>query len=230
MIKDKICFKRDELVICIPVFNSNETESFILDMNFSTGFFIRFQTALEEYHGDIHELEKMDILKNIAVDILNLDRSKNITILDIENKFNNYSTLYFLFVKCAEQAQKIMPEDLFSVPDIQLKQSNEISLAEQKVNEIDKDIEFMESVTLLMENTNSSYEDIMKMPFTVFQATLKHFKIGRLMQNKEWREAYFKEKYKEELKKHNQELNEKPEKKIKPNIDKLKRLGVFING
>lgn len=229
MISDKIVFKRDEVVVKIPVLNSAQIDNFILDMNFSLQFVIRMNIALDEFRNEKDEWKRLDILKNIAVDILNLDKDKHITILDVENKYNSYSILYYLFNLCISKLSSLSPDGLFSVPDIKLKDSKEPSIAERKVNEMTDDFDFMESITLVMQETGNSFYQVLFMPYTAFQGTLKHIRIGKYMQNDEWREAYFKERYKLELKKEYKKSDAKNQHQS-IDLNRLKRLGDLING
>lgn len=49
----------------------------------------------------------------------------------------------------------------------------------------------MENIALVTMKTSNSLEQIMKMKFGAFLALVKEIRMSQLMENPEWREAYF---------------------------------------
>lgn len=236
MIKDAICFERKELVVYLPLMNGEGTEEFILDMNFSTLFFFRLLNTYQRMLKAEKDIEEeAELIQNIAVDILNLDKRKSISIVDVKEKYDDYNMLYVLFTICINQLNKLMNDELFSLPEVKLKTEEKVSTAEKKLALLkSEEVEVMESVAFVTEHSSSSYEECMSMPYTAFQAILKHLRLSQLMQNAEWREEYAKEKYKIELKKKagvsSNSTNSKQKANIADSISQLRKMGEKLNG
>lgn len=62
------------------------------------------------------------------------------------------------------------------------------------------EIEILENITLVSMKTANSFHDIMRMEYGVFLGTVKQIRMTQLMENPEWREAYFKWQAKESYK------------------------------
>jgi len=58
----------------------------------------------------------------------------------------------------------------------------------------------MEGVALVMMETSNNFNDIMRMPVTVYLSIVKHIRMKQLLEIPEWREKYSQEKYKTALK------------------------------
>jgi hypothetical protein len=72
-------------------------------------------------------------------------------------------------------------------------------------------VEYMESITLVMQQTANSFNDVMKMPYSCFLQTVKQIRLNSLLQDEEWRKEYIKWKYKVEYKNGNIEEKQTPD-------------------
>ena len=237
-IADSFCFQRDDTILRIPILtpdNSTEIEVFVLDGNVSVEFYYRFIVA----HNKIKKAmiaedddTLTDLLKDLAVDVLNTDRTKTITAYDFETKFSNIRLLSQLYGwasdVCSKLSEMVNNSDLFSIPNIQISNAPSPTAAERALQKMDTDIELMEGIVFVSQHTHNSFSDVMKMPYLVFQSHLKHIHLSQLLENKEWREKYLQAKYEIESKKpENQSLSRN---KKNPDMDGLMRLGGLING
>jgi hypothetical protein len=213
MILDYQCFLKDNLVISLPKFNctegENDIEVFDLDANFSVHFFIQLIATQQELQTpNINSDRALTLLKNIAVEILNLDNSKKITLKYINKHFDDLKLLQHLFVSIQDYANGLYNKEIYKLPDIQVKRQGVDSYA----NLIKKDdYEVMEGVTLIMQNTSNSFSDVMKMPYSCYLETIKQVRLNQLLQDEEWRKEYIQYKYKIEYKNGNVERHTKPD-------------------
>lgn len=203
MILDYQCFLKDNLSVSLPKFNCDEKEElFYLDVNFSVRFFMQLKSTQQELlNVDNDEDRVIQLLKNIAVEILNLDKSKHLTLQDIDSHFDDFTILKNLFYSILNYSKDIDSNDIYKLPDIKVKRQGVESSYEQLINY--NDIEFMDGVTVVMQHTANSFNDVMEMPYTCYLATLKHVRLNSLLQDEEWNKEYLKWKYKVEYKKGN---------------------------
>lgn len=210
MILDYRCFLKDNLLISLPKLNCNEKEEFNLDTNFSVRFFMQLAVTQQELNKQNVETDKIvQLLKNIAVEILNLDESKNITLQYINDYFDDFHLLKSLYNIVLRYSNNLFNDDLYKLPDIKVNRKGVSDSYMHLVNT--NNVEYMESITLVMQQTANSFNDVMKMPYSCFLQTVKQIRLNNLLQDEEWRKEYIKWKYKVEYKNGNIEEKQTPD-------------------
>lgn len=227
---DSVCFKRNDCILIAPDFEASEdkNEVFVLDCNLTVQFYYRMVCIVDEIESAATEEEKLELKKEIAVDILNLDKSKNITAFDIETRFNNKAFIESLFMLAVIFMQNQSRPDLFTIPDIKLENS-QVSSAERALQQMNE-VELMEGIVIVSKETNNSYENVLNMSFLAFQSFLKHIKIHNNISIPEWREKYLQEKYKISVQKENKSNNSSHKSPSKLDRKGLMKMGGLLNG
>lgn len=206
MILDYRCFIKDNLLVSLPKLNEQKynIEVFNLDTNFSVRFFMQLTVTNQEINKQSVDADRiMELLKAMAVEILNLDKSKNITLQYVNDHFNDFNLLKRLYNIILKHSNELYNDDLYRLPDIKVKRKG---ISDSYMNLINtNDVEYMESITMVMQHTANSFDDVMKMPYSCFLQTIKFIRLNNLLQDEEWRKEYIKWKYKVEYKNGNVE-------------------------
>ena len=141
--------------------------------------------------------KRLELLQAVAFELLKLDKSKDLSFLDVVDRYDNPALLQDLYFIAVYLCNKVSESnDLFFVPEIELDSDKDSKPSTvEKILSKSGDIELMESIVFVSMQTHNSYQEVLDMPFVVFQSYLKHIKVFNNISNPEWKQKYLQYKY-----------------------------------